>query len=150
MVVHSLSRGWFFEIPWPAAQQASLSFTISQSLLRLMSIELVVPSNHVIFCCSLLLLPLIFPSILVFCNEFVLRIRWSDLWSFRFSIIPSSEYSRLISFRIDWVDLLAVQDTFKSLLQHHNSKASVLQCTAFSTVWLSQPYKTTRKKHSFT
>ena len=116
--------------PWTAAHQASLSITNSQSLLKLMSIELVMPSNHLILCCPLLLLPSIFPSIRVFSNESTLHMRWPKYWSFSFSIIPSKEYSRLISFRIDWLDLLAVQGTLKSLLQHYNSKALILQHSA--------------------
>ena len=122
-----------------------LAITNSQSLLTLMSIELVMPSNHLILCHPLLLLPPIFPSIRVFSNESVLRIRWPKYWSFRFSITPSSEYSGLISFRMDWLDLLAVQGTLKSLLQHHSSNALILQCSAFFTVQLSQPYMTTGK-----
>ena len=118
-----------FATPWTAARQASLSFTISQSLLKLMSIELVIPSNHLILCCSLLLLPSIFPSNRVFSSESALHIRWPKYWSF--SISPSNKYSGLISFRMDWFDLLAVQGTLKSLLQHHNSKASILQHSAF-------------------
>ena len=114
------------ETPWTAARQASLSSTISQSLLRFVSIESGVLSNHLILCCHLLLLPSIFPSIRVFCNELTLHIRWTKYWSFSFSISPSHEYSGLISFRIDWFDLLAVQETLKSLLQHHSSKASIL------------------------
>ena len=117
--------------PWTAAHQASLFFTISQSLLTLISIESVMPSNHLILCYPLLLLPSIFPSIRVFSNESALHIKWPKYWSFSFSISPSNEYSRLISFRMDWLDLLAVQGTLKSLLQHHNWKASVLQCSAF-------------------
>ena len=117
--------------PWTTACQASLSITNSLSLLKLMSIELVTPSNHLILCRPLLLLPSIFPSIRVFANESVLRIRWPKYWSFSFSISPSNEYSGLISFRIDWFDLFAVQGTLKSLLQHHSSKASILRCSAF-------------------
>ena len=117
--------------PWTAGCQASLSITNSQSLLKLMSIVLVMPSNYLILCCSPLLLPSIFPSIRVFSNESVLQIRWPKYWSFSFSIGPSKEYSGLISFRMDWVDLLAVQGTLKSLLQHHSSKASILQCSPF-------------------
>ena len=113
--------------PWTAACQASLFITSSGSLLKLMSIELVMPSNHLILCCPFLLLPLIFPSIRVFSNESVLRIRWPKYWSFSVSISPSNEYSGLISFRIDWFDLFAVQETLKSLLQHHSSKASILR-----------------------
>ena len=117
--------------PWTAPHQASLSITSSQSLLKLMSIELVMPSNHLILCHPLLLLPLVFPSIRIFSSESVLHSRWPKYWSFSFSISPSSEYSGLISFRMDWLDLLTVQGTLKSLLQHHSSKASVLQCLAF-------------------
>ena len=131
--IHLLSCVWLFATPWTAAWQASLSITNSGSLLKLMSIESVMPSNHLILCCPLLLPPLIFPSIRVSPSESVLRIRWPKYWSFRFSISPSNEYSELISFRIDCFDLLAVQGTLKSLLQHHSSKASVLQCSAFFT-----------------
>ena len=126
--------------PWTAARQASLSFTISQSLLKLLSIESVMPSNHPVLCHPLLLLPSIFPSIRVFSNESVLSIRWPKFWSFSFSISPSNEYSGLICFRIDWFDLLAVQGTLKSLLQHHSSKASILWLSAFFMVQLSHPY----------
>ena len=129
--------------PWTAAHQASLSFTNSQSLLKLTSTESVMPSDHLILCYPLLLLPSILPSIRVFSNESVLCIRWPKYWSFSFSINPSNEYSGLISFRIDWFDLLAVQGTLKSLLQHHSSKASILWCSAFFTVQLSHPYMTT-------
>ena len=135
--------------PWTAARQASLSFTISWSLLKLMSIESLMPSNHPIFC-HLLLLPSVFPSIRVFSNELALRIRWPKDWSFNFSISPSNEYSGLISFKIDWFDLLAVQGTLKSLLQHHNPKASILQCSAFFVVQLSRPYLTTGKTIALT
>ena len=131
-------------IPWTAALQASLSTTNSRSLLKLMSIESVMPSNHLILCCPLLLLPSIFPSIRVFSNEPALRIRWPKYWSFSFSISPSNEYSGLISCRIDWFDL-AIQGTLNSLLQHHSSKASILQHSAFFTVQLSHPYMTTGK-----
>ena len=124
-LVQSLSHVQFFVTPWTAAHQASLSITNSQSLLKLMYIKLVVPSNHLILCHPLLLLPLIFPSIRVFSNQSVLRIRWPKYWSFSFSISPSNENSGLISFRMDWLDLLAVQGVFKSLLQHHNSKTSI-------------------------
>ena len=117
--------------PWTAAHQASLFFTISQSLLTLISIESVMPSNHLILCYPLLLLPSIFPSIRVFSSESVLLIKWPKYWSFCSTISPSNEYSELISFRMHWLDLLAVQGTLKSLLQHHNWKASVLQCSAF-------------------
>ena len=143
--VQSLSCAWLFEIPWTAARQASLSITNSQSLLKLMSIQLVMPSNHLILCCPLLRPPSIFPSIRVFSNESVL-VRWPKFWSFSFSISPSNEYSGLTSFRMDWLDLLAVQGTLKSLLQHHSSKVSILQCSAFFIVQLSHPYMTTRKK----
>ena len=135
--VQSLSRVRFFVTPWTAARQASLSITNSRSLLRLMSIELVMPSNHLIFCHPLLLLPPIFPSIRVFSNESVLCIRWPKYWSFSFNISPSNEHSGLISFRMHWLDLLAVQGTLKSLLQHHSSKASILRCSAFFIVQLS-------------
>ena len=129
--------------PWTAAGQASLSIANSQSLLKLMSIELAMPSSHLILCHPLLLLPSIFPRIRVFSNESVLRIRWPKYWSFSFSISPSNEYSGLISFRMDWMDLLAVQGTLRSLLQQHSSKASILWCSAFFTVQLSHPYLTT-------
>ena len=122
-----------------------LSITNSRSSLKLMFIELVMPSNHVILCCPLLFLPSIFPSIRVFSNESVLHMRWPKYWSFSFSISPSSEYSGLISFRMDWFDLLGVQGTLKSLLQHHSPKASVLQCSAFFMVQLSHSYTTTGK-----
>ena len=125
--VQSLSRVQLFVTPWTAACQASLSITNSQSLLKLMSIELVMPSNHLILCHPLLLLPSIFPSIRVFSSESVLHIKWPKYWSFSFSISPSNEYSGLISFRMDWLDLLAVQETLESLLQHHSSKASIFQ-----------------------
>ena len=129
-----------FVTPWTAARQALLSITDSWSLLKLMSIELVIPSNDLILCCPLLLLPSVFPSIRVFSNKSVLRIRWPKYWSFSFSIRPSNEHSGLISFRMDWLDLLAVQGTLKSLLQHHSSKASVLQCSAFFMVQFSHPW----------
>ena len=131
--VQSLSRVWIFATPWTAAHQASLSITNSWSLLKLVSIELVMPSNHLILCRVLLLLPSIPSSIRVFSNESVLCIWWLKYWSFSFSISPSNEHPGLISFRMDWLDLLAAQRTLKSLLQHHNSKASILQCSAFST-----------------
>ena len=137
--VQSLSHVWVFETPWTTAHQASLSITNSQSLLKLMSIELVTPSNHLILYCKRLLLPSIFPSLRVFSNESVLHIRWPKYWSFSFSISPSSEFSGLISFRMDWLDLLAVQGTLKSLLQHHSSKASILQRSAFFIVQYSYP-----------
>ena len=136
--------------PWTAACQASLSITNSQSLPKLMSIESVMLYNHLIFCHPLLLLPSIFPSIRVFSNESVLHIRWPKYWSFSFSISPSNEYSGLISFRKDWLDLLAVQGTRKSLLQHHSSKASVLRRSAFFMVQLSHSYMTTGKTIALT
>ena len=138
------------ETPWTATRQASLSITNSWSLLKLMSVESVMPSNHLILCCSLLFLPSIFPSIRVFSNESALHIRWPKYGSFSFSISPSNEYSGLISFRMDWLDLLAVQGTFKSLLQHHSSKESILQGSAFSIVQLSHPYMTTGKTIALT
>ena len=131
--------------PWTAACQASLSIINSQSLLKLMSIESVMPFNHLILCRPLLLPPSIFPSIRVFSNELALRIRWPKDWSFNFSISPSNEYSRLIFFRVDWLDLFAVQGTLKSLLQHHTSKASIFQRSAFFVVQLSHPYMTIGK-----
>ena len=143
--VQLLSRVWLFVTPWSAACQASLSITNCRSLLRPMSIELVMPSNHLILCCPLLLPPSILPSIKVFSKESVLHIRWPEYWSFSFGISPSNEYSGLISFRMDWLDLLAVQGTLKNLLQHHCSKASILQCSAFFMVQLSHPYMTTGK-----
>ena len=148
--VQSLSRVQFFVTLWTAAQQVSLSFANSRSLLKLRSIESVMPSNHFILCCLLLLLPSIFPSIRVFSNESALCIRWPKNWSFSFSISPSHEYSELISFRIDWLDLHAVQGILKSLLQHHSSKASVLQYPAFFMVQLSHPYMTTGKNIALT
>ena len=143
--VQSLSRVQLFATPWTAARQASLSITNSQRLLKLMSIESVMPSNHLILCHSLLLLPSIFLSARVISNESVLHIRWPKYWSFSFSISSSNEYSGLISFRIDWFDLLEVQGTLKSLLQHHCSKASILRCSAFFMVQLSHPYMTMEK-----
>ena len=128
--VKSLSRVWLFVTPWAAAHQASLSITNSRSLLKLMSIESVMPSNHLILCCPLLLPLSIFPSIRIFSDESVFCIRWPKYCSFSFSISPSNEYLGLISFRMDWLDLLAVQGTLKSLLEHHSSKASILQCSA--------------------
>jgi len=147
--VQLLSCVQLFATPWTAAHQASLSFTNSQSLLKLMSIDLVMPSNHLILCHPLLLPPL-FPSISVISNKSVLRIRWPKYWSFTFSIRPSNEYSGLISFRMDWLELLAVQGTLKSHLQHHSSKASILWRTAFFIVQLSHPYMTTGKTIPFT
>ena len=131
--------------PWAAAHQASLSFSISQSLLKFMSIESVMPSNHLVLCHPLLLLPLIFPSIRVFFNESVLYIRLAKILELQLQHSPSNEYSGLISFRMDWLDLLAVQGTLKSLLQHHSSKASILLCSAFFMVQLSHLYMTTGK-----
>ena len=144
-----LSRVWLFATPWIAAHQASLSITNSQSSLRLMSIESVMPFSHLILCHPLLLLPPIPPSIRVFSNKSTLRMRWPKYWSFSFSISPFKEHPGLISFRMDWLDLLAVQGTLKSLLQH-NSKASILQHSAFFTVQLSHPCMTTRKTIAFT
>ena len=138
--VQLLSHVRLFATPWTAAHQASLSITNSQSLLKLMSIESVMPSNHLILCYHLLLLPSIFPSIRVFSNGSVLPIRWPKYWSFSFNISPSNEYSRLILFRMDWLDLLAVQVTLKSLLQNHSSKALILLRSAFFIVQLSHPY----------
>ena len=148
--VQPLSCVQLFATPWTAALWASLSITNSQSLLKLMSIESVMPSNHPILCRPLLLLPSIFPSIRVFFKESVLHIRWPKYWSFSFNISPSNEYSGLISFRMDWLDLLAVQGTLKSLLQHLSSKASILQCSAFFIVQLSHPYMTTGKTIALT
>ena len=143
--VQSLSCVRLFVTPWTAAHQASLSITNSQSPPKPMSIESVMPSIHLILCPPLLLLPSIFPSIRVFSNESALSIRWPKYWSFSFNISPSNEHSGLISFRMDWLDLLAVQGALKSLLQHYSSKASILQCSAFFTVQLSHPYMTTGK-----
>ena len=143
--VQSLSRVRLFATPWTAARQASLSITNSRSLPKLMSIELVMPSNHLILCQPLLLMPSIFPSIRVFSNESALHIRWPKYWSFSFNISPSNELPGLISFRMDWLNLLAVQGTLKSLLQHHSSKASILWRSAFFTVQFSHPYMTTGK-----
>ena len=136
--------------PWTAAHQASLSITNSQSSLKLMSIESVMPSNHLILCHPLLLLPSIFPSIRVFSSESALRIRWPKYWSFSFSISPSNKYSGLISFRLDWLDLLAIQGTLKSLRQHCSSKASILWCSAFFIVQLSHLYMTMGKTIALT
>ena len=146
----SLSHVQLSVTRWTAACQASLSITNSQSLLKLISIELVMLSNHLILCHSLILLSSIFPSIRVFSNESMLHIRWPKYWSFSFSITPSNEYSGRISFRMDWLDLLAVQETLKSLLQHHSSKASVLQRSAFFIVQLSHSYMTTGKNIALT
>ena len=148
--VQSLSHVRLFVTPWTAALQASLSITNSQSLPRLMSIESVMPSNHLILCRPLLLLPSIFPNIRGFSNESALHIRWPKYWSFSFNISPSSEHSGLISFRMDWLNLLEVQGTVKSLLQHHTSKASILRCSAFFTVQLTHPYMTAGKTIALT
>ena len=148
--VQSLSRVQLFVTPWIAACQAFLSITNSRSLLRLTSIESVMPSSHLILCFPLLLLPPIPPSIRVFSDESTLCMRWPKCWSFSFSIIPSKEIPGLISFRMDWLDLLAVHGTLKSLLQHHSSKASILQCSAFCTVQLSHPYMTIGKTIALT
>ena len=145
VAVQSLSHVWLFATPQTAARQASLSITNSRSLLKLMSIESVMPSNHLILCCPLLLLPSIFPIIRVFSNESTLRMRWPKYWTLSFNISSSNEYSRLISFRINWLDILEVHGTLKSLLQYHNLKASILQCSAFFIVQLSHPYMTTGK-----
>ena len=134
--VQLLSHVRLFVTPWIAAHQVSLSITNSQSLLKLISIESVMPSNHLLLCCPLLLLPLIFPNMRVFSNESALYDRWPKYWSFSFNISPSNEYSGLISFRMDWLDLLAIQGTLKSLLQHHNSKTAILLCSAFFIVQL--------------
>ena len=149
-VVQSLSLVQLFAIPWTTAHQASLSFTLSQDLLKLMPTESVMPSKHLILCCPLLLLPSDFPSIRVFSNESTLPMRWPNYWSFSFSISPSSEHSGLISFRMDWLDRLAVQGTLKSLFQHHSSEASILQHSAFLMVQLSHPYVTTGKTIALT
>ena len=148
--VQLLSHVWLFATPWTAACQASMSNTNSQSLLKLMSTASVMPSNHLILCCPLLFLPSIFPSILVFSNESALCIRWLNYWSFSFNISPSNGHPGLISFRMDWLDILAVQGTLKSLLQHHSSNASILRCSAFFIVQLSYPYMTTGKTIALT
>ena len=145
VVVQSLSCVQLFVTPWTAAHQASLSFTMSQSLLKIMSIELVMLFNHLILYC-----PLLLPSIRVFSNDSALHIRWPKYWSFIFSISPYSEYSRLISFRIDWLDLLAIQVTLKTLLQYHSSKLSILQWSVCFTVQVSHPYMTTGKTIALT
>ena len=144
------SHIWLFASPRTAAHQASLSFTISWSLLKLMSIELVMPFNHVVLCCPFLLLPSIFLSIRDFLNELAPCIRWPMYWSFSFSICPYSEYSGLISFRIDWLDLLVVQGFLKSVLQYHSSKASILWHSAFFIIQFSQPYMLTEKTKALT
>ena len=143
--VQSLSHVWLFATPWTTARQASLFITNSQSSTKRMSIVSVVPSNHLILCRPLLLWPSIFPSIRVFSNESALHIRWPKYWSFSFNISPSNEHPGLICFRMDWLDLLAVQGTLKSLLQHHSSKVSILLCLAFFIVQLSYLYMTTGK-----
>ena len=148
--VQSLSCIWLFVTPWTAVHQASLSITNSQTSPKLMCIKLVMPASHLILCRPLLLLPPIPPSIRVFSNESALRIRWPKYWSFSLSISPSNEYPGLISFRIDWLDLLAVQGTLKHLLQHHSSKASILQCSAFFLIQLSHPHMTTGKTIALT
>ena len=153
--IHGVAKSWTrlsdrTELNCTTTCQASLSFTVSQSLIKFMSIELVMPSNHLILCHPLLLLPSIFPSIRIFSNESAVLIRWPKYWSFSFHIIPANEYSELISFRIDWFDLLAVQGMLKSLLQHHSLKASVLQCSAFFMVQLSHTYMTIGKTVALT
>ena len=148
--VQSLSHVQLFVTPWTAAYQASLSITNSRNLPKLMSIELVMLSNHLILCCPLLLLLSIFPRIRVFSHESALQIRWPKYWSFNFNISPSNKHAGLISFRMDWLDLLAVQGTLKSLLQHHSSKASILQRSGFFIVQLSHPYTTTGKTIALT
>ena len=149
VVIQLVSRVQLFLTPCTAVHQVSLSFTISRSLLKLMPIKSVMPSNHLIFCCALLL-PSVFPSIRVFSNKLALCIRWPKYWSFSFSSSPWNEYSGLISFRIDWFDLLAVQGTLKSLLQPHSLKASVIQCSVFFMVQFSHPYMTTEKNIALT
>ena len=148
--VQLLSRVQLFETPWTAARQASVASANSQSLHKLISIESVMPSNHLVLCRSLHLLPSIFPSFRIFSNKSVLHIRWPNNWSFSFSISPSNEYSGLISFRIDWFDLLAVQGTLKSVLRHHSSKTSIARCSALFIVQLSHPYTTTGKTIALT
>ena len=148
--VQPLSRVQLYATPWITARQASLSNSNSQSLLKLTSIESVMPSSHFILCRPLLLLPSIFPSIRIFSNESAHHIRWPKYWSFSFSISPSSEHPGLVSFRMEWLDLLAVQGALKSLLQHHSLKASILQCSPFFIVQLSHPYRTTGKTIALT
>ena len=148
--VRLLSRVQLFATLWTAVHQASLSITNSQSLLKLMSIEPVMPSNNLILCHPFPLPPSIFPSMWVFSNKSAFHTRWPKDWSFSFNISPSNEYSILISFRMDWLDLLAVQGTLKSLLQHHSSKASILWCSAFFIVQLAHPYMTTGKTIALT
>ena len=149
IVVQSLGHFRLLVTPWTAARKTSLPLTVSWSLLKLMSIESVMPSNHLILYCHLLLLPSLFPSISIFSSESVLHISWPKYLSFSFSIIPSNEYSGLISFRTDWFYLLAVQGTLKNLFQHHSSKTSTFQCSMFFMVQLSHPYITPGKKHNF-
>ena len=149
-VVQLLSRVWLFATPWTTARQASLSINNSRNLLKLMSVESGMPSNHLILCRPLLLPPSVFPNIRVFSNESVLHIKWPKYWSFSFNIGSSSEHSGLISLRMDWLDLLAVQGTLKSPIQHHSSKASILRCSAFFIVQLSHPYMTTGKTITLT
>ena len=148
--VQSLSCVQLFVTPWTSAHQTPLSITNSWSLLKLMSTELVMPSNHLILCYPLLLLPSIFPRIRVFSNESVFHLRWPKYWSFDFSISSSNEYSGLIFFRMDWLDLLAVQGSLKTLLQHHSAKTSILQHSSFFMVQLSHPYLTTEKTIALT
>ena len=148
--VQSLSHVRLFVTPWTAAHQASLSITNSQNLLKLMPIELLIPSNNLTLCCPFLLSPAIFPSIRNFSNESALCIRWPQHWNFSFNISPSNEYSGLISLRMNWLDLLAVQGTLKSLLQHHSSKALILWCSALFIAQLSHPYRTTDKTIALT
>ena len=148
--VQSFSRVQLFVTPWTAARQASLSITNSRSPPKFMSIESVMPSNHLILCRPLLLLPSNFSNIRVFSNESALHIRWPNCWSFSLTISPSNEHPGMITFRMDWLDLLAVQGTLKSLLQHHSSKASILRCSAFFTLQLSHPYMTTGKTLALT
>ena len=148
--VQSLSRVRLFVTPWTAVHQAFLSITNSQSLLKIMSTELVMPSSYLILCCPLLFLPPIPLSIRVFSNQSTLHMRWPKYWSFSFNISPSNEHPGLVSFRMDWLDLLAVQGTLKTLLQHHSSKASILRCSAFFIGQLSNPYMTTGKTIALT
>ena len=149
-VAQSLSHVQLFRTPCTAAHKASLSFTVTQSWLKLMSIELMMLPNHLILCCPLLLLPSVFPSIRIFSSEWTLHITWPEYWSFSFSISPFNEHSGLISFRIDWFDLLAVQGTLKSLLQHHNLKAPILWRSTFFMVHISHPYMTPGKTTALT
>ena len=148
--VQSFSHVQLFTTPCTSARQASLSITNSRNPPKPMSIKSVLPSNHLILCCPFLLLPSIFPSITVFSSESAIHIRWPKYWSFSFSISPSNEHPGMISFRMDWLDLLAVQGTLKSLLQHHSSKASLLQCSAFFIAQISHPYMTNGKTIAFT